>query len=153
MYKIKTFKPSQFLEEIKNIENFGYLFSLTEHYVNYDELYLDDNSIHWDIVYEDDSPEPLGIVAWFENARTYHTQNHIYVFEINRHFRGKGKGSKLLHHYCNKLLKGGVSVTAGLSGSKVEYFYFKNGFNKSNQLSSINLMTYEYDYTDTDDED
>ncbi len=104
-------------------------FPLIQHYLDYDDCYLDDNWIKYSIYY-DENDEPVAVIA----KRLPEEQiGHILILEVDKDLLGKGIGKQVVLDYMKS-----KEYWELWSVENAEGFYKKLGFRKSRKSELFN---------------
>ncbi len=104
-------------------------FPLVEHYLDYDDCYMDDNWIKYSIYY-DETDTPVAVIA----KRLPEVQiGHILILEVDKDQHSKGIGKNVILDYMKD-----KEYWDLWSVENAEGFYKKLGFKKSRKSELFN---------------
>lgn len=104
-------------------------FPLVEHYLDYDDCYMDDNWIKYSIYY-DETDTPVAVIA----KRLPEEQiGHILILEVDKDQHSKGIGKNVILDYMKD-----KEYWELWSVENAEGFYKKLGFKKSRKSELFN---------------
>lgn len=104
-------------------------FPLVNHYLDYDDCYMDDNWIKYSIYY-DETDTPVAVIA----KRLPEEQiGHILIFEVDKDRHSKGIGKNVILDYMKD-----KEYWELWSVENAEGFYKKLGFKKSRKSELFN---------------
>lgn len=124
MKRIDLSSTSELLNHIKLNQ-----FPLVEHYLDYDDCYMDDNWIKYSIYY-DDTDTPVAVIA----KRLPEVQiGHILILEVDKDQHSKGIGKNVILDYMKD-----KEYWELWSVENAEGFYKNLGFKKSRKSELFN---------------
>lgn len=124
MKRIDLNSTSELLNHIKLNQ-----FPLVEHYLDYDDCYMDDNWIKYSIYY-DETDTPVAVIA----KRLPEEQiGHILILEVDKDQHSKGIGKNVILDYMKD-----KEYWELWSVENAEGFYEKLGFKKSRKSELFN---------------
>ena len=124
MKRIDLNSTSELLNHIKLNQ-----FPLVEHYLDYDDCYMDDNWIKYSIYY-DEKDTPVAVIA----KRLPEEQiGHILILEVDKDQHSKGIGKNVILDYVKD-----KEYWELWSVENAEGFYKKLGFKKSRKSELFN---------------